>query len=78
MSQQARANARVKRRAEGRPGRPVRGPNGERELTAGDVAVFPQGPAGGHQVINRSDDACRVPIVCSKSPLPVGHYLDMG
>jgi uncharacterized cupin superfamily protein len=30
----------------------LRGPDGERELTAGDVAVFPEGPAGGHQVIN--------------------------
>src|SRR5215217_2456255 len=40
----------------------LRGPDGERELTPGDVAVFPEGPAGGHQVINRSDDLCRVLI----------------
>jgi uncharacterized cupin superfamily protein len=52
----------------------LRGPDGERELTPGDVAVFPEGPAGGHQVINRSDDACRVLILSSKSPLAVVHY----
>jgi uncharacterized cupin superfamily protein len=56
----------------------LRGPDGERELTPGDVAVFPEGPAGGHQVINRSDDLCRVLILSSKSPLAVVHYPDSG
>jgi uncharacterized cupin superfamily protein len=60
-------------------GRPtLRGQEGERELTPGDVAVFPEGPAGGHQVINRSDDLCRVLILSSKSSFAVVHYPDSG
>jgi uncharacterized cupin superfamily protein len=54
----------------------LRGPDGERELAPGDVAVFPEGPAGAHQVINRSDDVCRVLIVSNKAPLCVVHYPD--
>jgi uncharacterized cupin superfamily protein len=42
------------------------------------VAVFPEGPDGAHQVINRSDEACRVLILSSKSPLAVVHYPDSG
>jgi uncharacterized cupin superfamily protein len=42
-------------------GRPtLRAPDGERELEPGDVAVFPEGPDGAQQVINRTDEACRV------------------
>jgi uncharacterized cupin superfamily protein len=60
-------------------GRPtVRGPEGERELAPGDVAVFPEGPAGGHQVINRSDEVARVLILSSKAPLAVVHFPDSG
>ena len=56
-------------------GRPtLRGPDGERELAPGDVAVFPEGAAGGHQVINRSEEPSRVLILSSKSPLAVVHY----
>src|SRR4029453_15674378 len=33
----------------------LRGPDGERELEPGDVAVFPEGPDGGHLVVNRTD-----------------------
>ncbi|HEX5469181.1 MAG TPA: cupin domain-containing protein [Gaiellaceae bacterium] len=60
-------------------GRPIlRGPDGERELEPGDVAVFPEGPAGGHQVSNRSDEPCRVLLLSSKSPLAVVHYPESG
>jgi uncharacterized cupin superfamily protein len=60
-------------------GRPtLRTPEGERELAPGDVAVFPEGPDGAHQVINRSDEPCRVLILSSKSPLAVVHYPDSG
>ena len=60
-------------------GRPtLRGPDGERELTPGDVAVFPEGPAGAHQVINHSDEPCRVLLVSSKAPLAFVHYPDSG
>ena len=51
-------------------GRPtLRGPADERELAPGDVAVFPEGPTGGHQVINRSEEPCRVLIL-----LPPSHH----
>lgn len=56
----------------------LRGPDGEQELEPGDVAVFPEGPSGAHQVINRSDEPCRVLIMSSKSPLAVVHYPDSG
>jgi uncharacterized cupin superfamily protein len=60
-------------------GRPtLRGPDGERELEPGDVAVFPEGPAGAHQVFNRSDEPCRVLILSSKSPVAIVHYPDSG
>ena len=60
-------------------GRPsVRSPDGERQLAPGDVVVFPEGPAGGHLVVNRTDEACRVLILSSKSPLAVVHYPDSG
>jgi uncharacterized cupin superfamily protein len=41
----------------------LREPNGERELQPGDCILFPQGPAGAHQVINRSTESARVLIV---------------
>ena len=56
----------------------LRGPDGERELVAGDVAVFPEGPAGGHQVINRSGEPCRVLLLSSKAPVVTVHYPDSG
>ena len=58
----------------GRP--PLRSPDGERELEPGDVAVFPEGPAGAHQVLNRSEEPCRVLILSSKSPVAIVHYPD--
>jgi uncharacterized cupin superfamily protein len=58
-------------------GRPtLRGPDGERELEPGDVTVFPEGPAGAHQVLNRSEEPCRVLILSSKSPVAIVHYPD--
>ena len=60
-------------------GRPtLRGPDGERELEPGDVAVFPEGPDGAHGVVNRTDEPCRVLLLSSKSPLAVVHYPDSG
>jgi uncharacterized cupin superfamily protein len=60
-------------------GRPtLRSPDGERELEPGDVAVFPEGPAGAHQVLNRSEEPCRVLILSSKSPVAIVHYPDSG
>ena len=60
-------------------GRPtLRGADDERELEPGDVAVFPEGPAGAHQVMNRSGETCRVLLLSSKSPLAFVHYPDSG
>ena len=60
-------------------GRPtLRTPEGERELEPGDVVLFPEGPDGAHQVINRSEEPCRVVIFSSKSPVAIVHYPDSG
>jgi uncharacterized cupin superfamily protein len=60
-------------------GRPtLRAADGERELEPGDVAIFPEGPAGAHQVINRSDETCRVLVLSSKAPIAIVHYPDSG
>jgi uncharacterized cupin superfamily protein len=56
----------------------LRSPDGEQTLEPGDVAVFPDGPSGAHQVINRSDEPVRVVLFSSKSPLAVVHYPDSG
>jgi uncharacterized cupin superfamily protein len=45
-------------------GRPtLRDPHGERILQTGDCVLFPQGPEGAHQLINRSHEPARVLIV---------------
>ena len=60
-------------------GRPtLRSVDGEHELGPGDVAVFPEGPAGGHKLVNRTDEPVRVLILSSKAPLAVVHYPDSG
>jgi uncharacterized cupin superfamily protein len=56
----------------------LRSPDGEQALEPGDVAVFPEGPAGAHQVINRTDEPVRVVLFSSKSPLAVVHYPESG
>jgi len=60
-------------------GNPVlRAADGERELKPGDVVVFPEGPSGAHQVINRSDRRCRVFVLSSKGPVAIVRYPDSG
>src|SRR2546423_7737323 len=60
-------------------GRPtLRSPEGEQELEPGELAVFPEGPAGAHLVENRTEEPCRVLILSSKSPLAIVHYPDSG
>jgi len=45
-------------------GRPtLRAPDGERELRAGDCILFATGPAGAHQVTNRSTEPTRILLV---------------
>jgi uncharacterized cupin superfamily protein len=56
----------------------LRTPDGEQVLEPGDVTVFPEGPLGAHQVINKTDEPVRVVLFSSKSPLAVVHYPDSG
>jgi quercetin dioxygenase-like cupin family protein len=58
-------------------GRPtLRTPAGERELEAGDVVHFPKGPAGAHQVINRTDEPIRYVLASSNASPEVVEYPD--
>ena len=54
----------------------LRTPDGQRELTAGDVVAFPRGPLGAHQVRNTSDDAARVLIVSTMLHPEIAEYPD--
>ena len=54
----------------------LRTPDGERELALGDVAHFPLGAAGAHQVINRSDAPARYLVTAAHSGLDVIEYID--
>lgn len=58
-------------------GRPtLRTPDGERQLDEGDVAHFPPGAPGAHQVLNRSDGVVRYLMAAAHSPLDVIEYVD--
>lgn len=58
-------------------GRPtLRDPDGERELVPGDVVAFREGPAGAHQVRNRTDEPVRVLFFSTKAPVAVVVYPD--
>ncbi len=56
----------------------LRTPDGERELTAGDVVAFPRGPEGGHQVRNRSEGSARILIASTMLQPEVAEYPDSG
>jgi uncharacterized cupin superfamily protein len=60
-------------------GRPtLRMPDGERELEPGEVVHFPGGPAGAHQVVNRTDEPVRYVIAASIVSPEVVEYPDSG
>ncbi len=54
----------------------LRTPVGERPLHEGDIAHFPVGAAGAHEVINRSSDTVRYLMIAAHSPLDVIEYID--
>lgn len=56
----------------------LRTPEGERVLAPGDTVAFPEGPAGAHQVMNRSDAPARVLILSTKGKPAVAVYPDSG
>ena len=60
-------------------GRPtLRVPDGERELRAGDVVCFPEGPDGAHLVRNDSDEPVRFLIASTKQLPDAAVYPDSG
>jgi uncharacterized cupin superfamily protein len=56
----------------------LRTPDGEQALKEGDVACFPRGKRGAHQVINGTDSRVRVLMLSSMVPGEVIEYLDTG
>ena len=71
-----RANEELLVVLEGRPS--LRTPEGERELAEGSVVAFREGPAGGHQVINRSDQPTRYVMFSTKRLPEFIEYPDSG
>jgi uncharacterized cupin superfamily protein len=60
-------------------GRPtLRTSEGERELREGDVACFPRGKEGAHQVSNLTDEPIRVLMLSSLILPEIVEYLDSG
>jgi uncharacterized cupin superfamily protein len=60
-------------------GRPtLRTPEGERELREGDVACFPRGKEGAHQVSNLTDAPIRVLMLSTLIAPEIVEYLDSG
>lgn len=56
----------------------LRTPEGERTLRAGDVACFPEGPAGAHAVRNDSAAAARFAMPSVDDPSGAAVYPDSG
>jgi uncharacterized cupin superfamily protein len=56
----------------------LRVPDGEHVLRAGDVVVFPEGPAGAHQVRNDSDEPIRIMVASTKQLPDAAVYPDSG
>jgi uncharacterized cupin superfamily protein len=54
----------------------LRTPDGERELTRGEVVHFPVGADGAHQVLNRSDAPVRYLMAAAHTGTDVIEYLD--
>jgi uncharacterized cupin superfamily protein len=54
----------------------VRTPEGEHTLERGDIVRFPAGPAGAHEIMNRSDEPARTLLFSSARGLAVSVYPD--
>lgn len=54
------------------------GPKGEHQLGAGDIAHFPRGPSGAHQVRNRGAAPARILLVSTMLSPEIGEYPDSG
>jgi uncharacterized cupin superfamily protein len=56
----------------------LRAPDGERRLEPGDVAQFPTGPGGAHQIVNRTDEPVRYIIAAVHVSPEVVEHVDSG
>jgi uncharacterized cupin superfamily protein len=54
----------------------VRRGYGEEELREGDTALFPSGPSGAHQIVNRSDRPARLLLVSTMIEPEILEYPD--
>jgi uncharacterized cupin superfamily protein len=54
----------------------LRAPDGEHTLERGDLVYFPAGPAGAHQLMNRSDSPARTLMFSSSQVPAVSVYPD--
>jgi uncharacterized cupin superfamily protein len=54
----------------------ARTPDGEVVLSPGDVACFPAGPSGAHQIVNRSEEPARVAMLSTKNEFGIAEYPD--
>jgi uncharacterized cupin superfamily protein len=60
-------------------GRPsLRDPSGWRDLEEGDVVVFPIGPDGAHQLVNRTDNEVRVLAISTSGAPDIVLYPESG
>ena len=56
----------------------LRTAEGEQVLNEGDVACFPRGKDGAHQLINRTDDSIRVLMLSTLVAPDIVEYIDTG
>jgi uncharacterized cupin superfamily protein len=56
----------------------VRTPEGEQDAAVGDSRIFPRGPSGAHQMINRSDDPARILMMSTMEEPEIAEYPDSG
>lgn len=56
----------------------LRTPEGEHQLSEGDVVAFPRGPEGAHQVSNGTEEPIRVLMLSTLISPDVVEYLDSG
>ena len=56
----------------------LRTPDGEEELSSGDVVCFPTGPEGAHGLRNASEEPCRLVMLSNRARVNTVVYPDSG
>jgi uncharacterized cupin superfamily protein len=54
----------------------LRDPDGEHELSRGDLVCFLEGPDGAHKVTNRTEEPVRIVMFSTKTPTAMAIYPD--